>query len=664
MTLPVPQLDTRTFQSIVDEAKRKIPELLPEWTNHNVSDPGVALIELFAWMTELTLFRLNQVPDAFYTHMLNLIGFEPFPATAARADLTFWLVAPVAGNVVIPSGTEVATSGLIGEQRVFVTLDDLVIRQPTLTAALTSPAPGLYVDAWNDLKIANNSRQVVCFPRVPKPQPDDCFYLGFESALAGNALELNVTGPIQGIGIDPKRPPLVWEVSVDDVWVPCHLVEGSDTTGGLNCEGRLVLLIPPRHDRLTLGSTSAFWLRARLIPAAAGQPEYQASPQITSIAAATIGGSITAEHSERVGVEEVGTSTGRPGQVFRVQHAPILPRHEDERVLVIIDDDSAPWLTVPDFIDSGAQDTHVVWDPTTGEIRFGPRIRQPDGTYVQHGAVPPEGARVVVTGYRHGGGAAGNVGKATITSYRGAVPSVSRVENVWPATGGVDGETVEEAKVRGPQTLRAGERAVTAADFERLVKQADPSVARVRCLPQRGPDAPPPGPGAPADVPGLVRLLLVPAVKTVPGEGQTIDDFQLTPDVVERVTRFLDDRRILGTSIELRPPYYQGVSVAALITPVKGRSAARVQTVVLDTLYRALSPLGDEPDAGWPWETDLNAAMVYQLLEAVDGVDRVDDVVLFEYDLRTNERVGFGRDVIKLEPHSLFLSARHRVVVQ
>ena len=80
MTLPVPHLDDRTFQSIVDEAKRKIPELLPQWTNHNVSDPGVALIELFAWMTELTLFRLNQVPDAFFTHMLNLIGFEPFSA--------------------------------------------------------------------------------------------------------------------------------------------------------------------------------------------------------------------------------------------------------------------------------------------------------------------------------------------------------------------------------------------------------------------------------------------------------------------------------------------------------------------------------------------------------------------------------------------------------
>lgn len=685
MTLPVPQLDNRTFQSIVDEAKRKIPELLPEWTNHNVSDPGVALIELFAWMTEMTLFRLNQLPDAFYTHMLNLIGFEPFAATAARADLTFWLVAPTAEPVKIDKGTAVATTGVVGEPRVFATVDDLVITQPVLMSALTSVATNQYLSVWNDLKVVNNTRQVVCFPRPPKPLPDDSFYLGFASSLAHSAIELTVKGPIQGIGIDPKRPPLVWEASVDDVWVECHVIEGSDTTGGLNCEGRLVLLVPARHDPLTLGAVNAFWLRARLVPARPGQPEYQASPQITSIAATTIGGTVTAEHSEPIGREEVGVSTNRPGQVFRVQHAPILPRNADERVLVVTDGEAEAWATVDDFIDSDQHSKHVVWDSSTGEIRFGPRIRQPDGTYRQHGAVPPEGAHIAVTGYRHGGGTAGNVGRGTLTSYRGAVPSVSRVENVFPATGGVDAETVEEAKIRGPQTLRAGERAVTAADFERLVKQADPSIARVRCLPPRKAEdssaenngqSAVPGNGsagngsldadrlAPKEVPGLVRLLIVPSVKTAPGESQTIDDFQLTTDLVERVTKVLDQRRILGTSIELRPPYYQGVSVAALITQIKGRSPGRVQIQVLDALYRALSPVGDDNNPGWPWETDLNSAMIYQLLEGVEGVDRVDDVVLFEYDLRTGERVGFGRDVVKLEAHSLFLSAKHRVVVQ
>src|SRR5204863_8305145 len=56
MTLPVPTLDDRRFQDIVDEAKRLIPRSCPEWTDHNLSDPGITLIELFVWTTEMVLY--------------------------------------------------------------------------------------------------------------------------------------------------------------------------------------------------------------------------------------------------------------------------------------------------------------------------------------------------------------------------------------------------------------------------------------------------------------------------------------------------------------------------------------------------------------------------------------------------------------------------------
>ncbi len=110
MPLPAPELDDRKFQDIVDEAKRLIPRYCPEWTNHNVSDPGVALIELFAWMSEMVLFRVNQVPDRLYVHFLNLVGIEPFPPSVARADLTFWLSAVLDTEVRVPAGTEVMTT--------------------------------------------------------------------------------------------------------------------------------------------------------------------------------------------------------------------------------------------------------------------------------------------------------------------------------------------------------------------------------------------------------------------------------------------------------------------------------------------------------------------------------------------------------------------------
>ena len=142
MTLPVPNLDDRPFQDIVDEAKRLIPTYCPEWTNHNLTDPGVALIELFAWMTEMTLFRLNQVPDKFYTHMLNMMGFEPFPATAARTDLTFWLVDVVDEPVSVPAGTQVSTSGAVGDPRIFTTLTDLLITPAAAHGGARVARPG------------------------------------------------------------------------------------------------------------------------------------------------------------------------------------------------------------------------------------------------------------------------------------------------------------------------------------------------------------------------------------------------------------------------------------------------------------------------------------------------------------------------------------------
>ena len=81
MSLPVPNLDDRHFQDLVDEAKRRIPRYSPQWTDHNVSDPGITLVELFAWLTEQYLFRLNQVPDKNFITFLDLIGVRLHLAT-------------------------------------------------------------------------------------------------------------------------------------------------------------------------------------------------------------------------------------------------------------------------------------------------------------------------------------------------------------------------------------------------------------------------------------------------------------------------------------------------------------------------------------------------------------------------------------------------------
>src|SRR4051812_34763070 len=133
MSLPVPNLDDRRFQDLVDDAKRLVQQRCPEWTDHNVSDPGVTLIELFAWMTDQLLYRLNRVPDRNYVKFLDLIGVRLFPATAARADVTFWLSAPRPDVLSIPAATEVSTERTERDEAVvFTTERELEIRPCSL----------------------------------------------------------------------------------------------------------------------------------------------------------------------------------------------------------------------------------------------------------------------------------------------------------------------------------------------------------------------------------------------------------------------------------------------------------------------------------------------------------------------------------------------------
>jgi len=106
--IPPPKLDDRTFHDIVEEAISMIPRYAPEWTNHNPSDPGITLIELAAWMTDLLIYRLNQVPDKNYVAFLNLLGIKLRAPRSARALVRFTLVEGAAKQKV-PMGTPVST---------------------------------------------------------------------------------------------------------------------------------------------------------------------------------------------------------------------------------------------------------------------------------------------------------------------------------------------------------------------------------------------------------------------------------------------------------------------------------------------------------------------------------------------------------------------------
>src|SRR6476620_4643290 len=207
MALPAPNLDDRRFQELVDDAKRLVQQRCPEWSDHNVSDPGVTLIELFAWMTDQVVYRLNRVPDRNYVKFLDLIGVRLFPPTAARADLTFWLSAPQPGVLTVPAGTEVATERTEREEAiVFTTETDLAIRESELVRVASSVVPD---EIRSHAGVLESGMSFFCFDR--KPKPGDLLLLGLSGAAPSCAVALRFDCDVEAIGVDPLNPPIVWE---------------------------------------------------------------------------------------------------------------------------------------------------------------------------------------------------------------------------------------------------------------------------------------------------------------------------------------------------------------------------------------------------------------------------------------------------------------------
>jgi predicted phage baseplate assembly protein len=274
-----------------------------------------------------------------------------------------------------------------------------------------------------------------------------------------------------------------------------------------------------------------------------------------------------------------------------------------------------------------------------------------EGRARQHGAVPPEDAQIYVTGYRYGGGRRGNVAANRLTVLHTSIPFVASVTNLDPATGGVDAESVENAKVRGPLYLRGARRAVTAEDVERLTLDGAPAVARARCLP-------PAQPGEPA------RLLVVPRVE-VPAETLKLDDLIISPELLEQIKAYLEPRRLLTMRIRVEPPRYQGVKVVAEVRASAGVRPETVRERAESALYEYLNPLVGGPGGqGWPFGVDLRLGDVYGVLHGAFGVQGVEAVHIFSADLRRQVTLDQVDQRVRLRPEALFMSFQHRVVVQ
>ncbi|WP_063041002.1 putative baseplate assembly protein [Nocardia pseudovaccinii] len=656
MTLPAPNLDDRSFQGLVDDAKRYVQQHCPEWSDHNVSDPGVTLLETYAMVVDQLLYRLNRVPDRLYLKFLELLGIRLFPPAAATVPVTFWLSAPREEVVLVPVGTQTATDREDTsrpdqwrtetiEPVVFATAVDLPIVPCALTAIATGAAGGPVIDRTDEL---TTGAQFACFS--PTPAPDDTMYVGLSNPVPSCAVVLRFDCRVEGVGVDPRQPPLVWEAWDGRRWTGCELER--DDTGGLNRPGDIVLHVPPSHRASPIQRRTAGWLRCRVVPVRPGQPPYTAAPRVFAASAFTIGGTVDARYAEIMRDEIIGMSEGIPAQEFPLDQRPVVAEPDEDIVVEVAAGDGwQQWMRVEHFGDSRPDDRHFTLDAAAGVIVFGPAIRQPDGSVTHYGSVPPKGAPIRVPRYRTGGGRRGNVARGTVRSLRSSLPYVSRIENRRPGTGGVDGETVENAKLRAPMMLRTRERAVTTRDYELLALASSPRVARAHCLAGTGQDA------------AVVRVLIVPEVDSDETATVPFERLQPSDELLQRVVAYLDERRMIGARLIVEPPRYRGVTVVGAVRARATIDPARVRASAIRALNSYLHPVTDGPSGqGWPLGRSVQAGELYAVLQGIDGVEQIDDLRLYPADPINGTR-GEATQRITLPPNGLAYSFEHQIKV-
>ena len=608
----IPRIDNRRYDDLLTEVRTRIPRYTPEWTDLNDNDPGMALVQVFAWMTDQLIYRLGKVPELNYIKFLQLVGIELRPAAPATAEVTLPVVSGhTAPFVHVPARTQLAAESDEGEQLIFETERALVAL--TAQLAVVQAFDGY---SYTLLTEENEAAEGSFAPFGPLANPESALLLGFDYAdLFPDRIELNLTFWVAqdggGMGAVtcglPETPvyvsvQMVWEYWSGSEWRSMSLLK--DETRALTRSGHVYLKTPEKGalQRAVIGEAaeSLYWIRARISKGA-----YERPPALQAVRTNTVG----VVQAETIREEVLGGSNGRPNQLFQLDNAPVL-----EGTLILEVDEGEgyqPWDQVDDFFGSDADNLHFVLNRTTGEIEFG------DG---EHGRIPVANvenpvANVLAREYRFGGGRSGNVAAGRVTSLLTSVVGIDAggITNLTPASGGRDEETLAEAKERAPRALKSQCRAVAAEDFETLAVQA--GVKRAKALPLHHPSFP----GVP--IPGVVTVIVVPdtdAPNPMPTDG-----------TLRTVCAYLDVRRLLTTEVYVTAPTYRRVEIRGDVVADNDADLGEVKEAIEQALLTYFHPLsGGEDGLGWPFGGDIYYSQVYQRVFTVPGVERIERLVI------------------------------------
>jgi hypothetical protein len=623
MPLPLPDLDTRHFADLADEARASIPRFAPVWTDQNLSDPGITLTELVAAELDRLMYAANRLTDRDRRTVLRLLGFPPLPPLAAQAMLAFTTSGPAR---TVAAGTVVEACDPGGPLVPFRTTADIRVG----TVALAAVQVGDGAATYDVTRAVHDGRAVAALGPNPDPSRQSSLVLGLDGPPeVGFELSLGLDcgsdedlariaaeyGPAAVTAHHSAQT--VWEAWDGAAWQPIAGV--TDSTRALTHDGRVTLPIAAALPVVTLGATTApcAWIRCRL---AAGL--HDVAPSLLGLAVHAV------PAVQQVAVPSapvtLGTGDRSPHQALAMPGAPVVTA----TVAVTVTDGvvTTPVTLVPSFDASGPADLVATLDAQAGTVVFG------DG---RRGRTLATNETVEAT-YDCTAGAAGDLRPAA----KGTVDPTLAVAVPFGASGGADAEPVVHAAGRaarllmaherllelvdpeGPPTLdlvdpaavaarEAPERALNGPDLERIVLDtAGCRVVRARAFPELDPA-----------LPGL-RAAGTATVVVVP--GLPVGRPEPTDGLLGAVRTAVERRRIVASRIVVAPPSYVVVAVQATLSALPGVAAADAQAAALAAVNGYLDPVAGGPDgAGWPFGRDVYRADVMAVLDAAAGIDAV-----------------------------------------
>lgn len=405
MSLPIPDLDNKGFAQFVEEARKLIPGYSSEWTDHNLSDPGITLIDLFAWLSEIELYRMNLVTERHRLKYLKLLGIKPQPAKQARVDLTFTSNEKNTEEKIFVKGTRVWTK-INDKELNFQLEEDITVVPAKLEKIIVNGrTSGIYdrshsnSDEKGDLFFApfGNEIQKGCamylgFVFNSKTDPDISVYnlslrcyLYEKDLLEIKHYETEKAYKIEKTGVK-------WEF-----WTDCpqdgttekaykwRTVVPQDETEGFRKSGKILFKklvrwkdskeIPELGYTISDYKNTCFWIRCVVEDAL-----YEYPPRIENLRLNTVsavhGLTVKDDNSEII-------SNGLPGQIFKLRETPVV----DNTLKLSIEEE---WAEVRNFEMSGPFDRHFILDREKREIKFG------NG---KKGMIPPKGSTIQLMKY-------------------------------------------------------------------------------------------------------------------------------------------------------------------------------------------------------------------------------------------------------------------------